>query len=492
MASSGHNEVAKEKTEYKVLPLIVSEEYNKLPIVKLSLWDKRTRSWVQILSDNLGPSVGVRYTIRDSGVHLMAIQQFECSTQENLSLEENLESSNLQFGRVASLVFGKTPGAGPILYNIKKVPRDSRRPLDGKHLQFSFRVLDGGIVFGIENTETDTSLKSASIRCATLALEGMLKARANVLSFQNQGGSLWLRLETSETLDPQDGPLRVLWSSKSMWLGVSERILPWYDTENIKHTGSAGKIHQDNIIKAQASGKRQIGSDGSLSANQTKCTLESESLAISHPSMTLDAFPAPRFTLVHLETSLKRVTVFYWEPRIQNWTRILPETSETTFSLSLNFQLSSNGVELGLLHQVPVSKFSPEPLGNRTTQVLGGIKWYVNGNTINTIQYHIRMKDDDSGDQLPVFYINLPQTLEMELADKGGEIFDSMIDIAHQIFLEVKHKTQGESFSNRWLCIKASTNQNLASTMEVLQREGSLYLLCRSSAVPRRPKPQLN
>ncbi|RVD84780.1 uncharacterized protein DFL_006504 [Arthrobotrys flagrans] len=484
MASPGYDAAVGGKTGYRFLPFVISEEYGKLLPAKMGLWDRKTRSWVQVLNENLDSSIGVRYAIRNSGIHIMAIQQLE-----RPGYEKPGKPSKPQFGRIASLVFVKPPNAGPILYNVKKVPHDTCRPLDGRCLRLDFRILDGGFVFGVDISEVDTSTSSEFASGAKLALKGMLDARTRVLSFQKDGSSLWLRLETSQILDPKDEPLTVLWSGKSMWLGVDERVLPWIDTDNLGTSSRLAEANLPNSIpETQVSIIPRITNIDSNPKNQPKATPENEISAPDPAPMIPEATSTLQSTFPHLETSLEKVTAFYWEPGIQNWTRIIPETAGTTFSLSLSCQLLSNGIEFSLLHQAPVPQFNPKISGNRVTQVLGIMKWCLGEKITHTMQYHIRMRKDDKGNQLPVFYINLPESFEMKSAEKGGEIFDSMIDVAHQIFLEANHKTQGESYANRWLCIKTSTTQNLAIAMEVLQREGSPYIFCRSTAVPRRSR----
>ncbi|KAK6504493.1 hypothetical protein TWF506_002688 [Arthrobotrys conoides] len=483
MASPDYDTSDGGKTSYRVLPLVISEEYGKLSPAKLSLWGGKTKSWVQVLNENLDSSIGVRYAIRNNGVHLMAIQQLE-----NPGLESPEKPPKPQFGRVASLVFGKPPKAGPILYNVRKVPCDTRRPLDGRCLRLDFRILDGGFVFGVQVPEADASVPLEFTSGAKLALKAMLDARAKVLSFQNEGASLWLRLETSQILDPKDEPLTVLWSSKSMWLGVNERILPWIDADNGRTSyRPADAIPLRTTLNTQILNAPQVKNDHTA-ANQPETKPENRIPGEDSAVTLLEGASTPGLSFSHLETSLSKVSAFYWEPSIQNWTRIIPETAGGTFSLSLNFQLLPNGVEFGLLHQIPASQSNSDTRATNATRFLGSMKWYAGGKIASNIQYYIRMKEDNEGNQLPVFYINLPEIFEMKSAERGGEIFDSMIDIAHQIFLEAKHKTEAESYSNRWICVKTTTTQNLTLAMEILQREGSSYVLCRSNAVPRRSK----
>ncbi|KAF3131582.1 hypothetical protein TWF703_007593 [Orbilia oligospora] len=484
MASLGYDATDGGKTGYKVLPLVISEEYGKLPPAKLSLWDGKTRSWVQVLNEKLGSLIGVRYAIRNSGVHLMAIQQLDTPQLEPLD-----GPSKPQFGRVASLVFGKPPKAGPILYNVKKVPRDTRRPLDGRCLRLDFRILDGGFVFGVDITGLNASNPLGFASGAKLALKGMLDAKSKVLSFQNEGGSIWLRLETSQTLEPEDEPLTVLWSGKSTWLGVNERILPWIDIDNVETNSRSAELSSPNTTaNTQVPTITHVTKNSHTSTTHPK-TMPGEKTPDENTVLsTLELTSKPVFSFPNLGTSLDKVAVFYWEPEVQNWTRILPEAAGQTFGLSLNLRLLLNGIEFNLLHQVPGFVSSSGNSGVKTTQVLGSMKWYLGEEFTNNIQYHIQMKESDGGHRLPVFYINLPEIFKMELAEKGGEIFDSMIDVAHQIFLEAKHKTQAESYSNRWICVKTTTTQNLSFAMEILQREGSPYTLCRSSVVPRRSR----
>ncbi|KAK6505870.1 hypothetical protein TWF481_007760 [Arthrobotrys musiformis] len=484
MASPKNDAVDGGKTEYKVLPLVISEEYSRLTPAKLSFWDANTRSWVQVLNENLGPSIDVRYAVRDSGIHIMAIQRFE-----DLGSDQQEKLPKTKFGRVSSLVFGKPPGAGPILYHVKKVPRDTRRPLEGKFLRLDFRILDGGLVFGVEIQKPGTSIVSAFADGAMLALKTMLHARTQILGFQSKGGSLWLRLESSQILGLKEEPLTVLWSSKAVWLGVNERVLPWIGTGGTQISNTpAEEAHSITTSKTQAPATSQSTENDSSPIEDIKVMPESALGKITPEILEITSVSNPSHSISSTKSSLEGVVSFYWESKIQNWTRVLPETVGTTFSLSLNFQLLPDGVEFCLLHEVPVPRFGPNPPGGRITQVLGSIKWYLGKKSANNIQYHIRMKEDEKGNQLPVFYFNLPELFEMKTPDKGGKIFDSMIDVAHQIFLETKNKTEAESFSNRWVCVKTSTTQNQAPVMEILQREDSPYLFCRSSAIPRRSR----
>ncbi|KAK6532611.1 hypothetical protein TWF281_006793 [Arthrobotrys megalospora] len=469
-------------SDYRVLPLVISEEYGVLPPAKLSLWDGQSGSWILVLNENLNASVGVRYTIRGSGIHIMAIQKLDDPISEQAG-----ESLQPQFGRLSSLVFRKPPDAGPVLYNVKKVPRDPRRPNDSRCLRLDFRVFDGGFVFGIEPSEADSSILPAFAKGAKLALSRMLDARAQLCSFQKNGEPFWLRLETSQILQHWDDSLTALWSSKADWLGVNERVLPWMDTDNTGAKIKTAGAHPPTIAtKPQVSTRPKDTRDDYTIVHELKATPEGHS---GDPAITNQgATSAPSVIFPYLETSLLKVDVFYWEPGVQDWTRILPEKVGTTFRLFINFQLLSDGVELGLLHQVPQPRSNPNPSGNSIEQVLGSIKWHLGGKIATNIQYYIRMREDGKGNQLPVFYINLPELFDMKTSKKGGQIFDGMIDVADEIFVEAKLKTQSESFSNRWLCVKASNTQNQALAMEILQREDSPYSLCRSAAIPRRSR----
>ncbi|KAK6335723.1 hypothetical protein TWF730_003101 [Orbilia blumenaviensis] len=485
------------KGNHKVLPFVISSEYGGLPPAKLSLWKEQPRCWFPVLDQDLNPSVRFRYAIRNSGIHIMAIRKLDHPDRKYS--EKPLKP---QFGRISSLVFGKPPDAGPILYNAKKVAIDPRRPAEGRCLRLDFRTLDGGLVFGVEIPEAEASTTRALASDARLALDELLNVRTQILASQNKEGSIWLRLETSQLFGPDDDPLTILWSSKNMWLGVNERVLPWADSGDLGVIGRLADESPSNSLtstpnhqvlfpplefaKSPILGKQQPAGFGPhFEAAPLEAIWKSEKSDVAPKASEVVAASDTIFT--DLGTSISSVIAFYWEPRVQNWTRIVPASAEASFSLSLNFQLLPDGIELGLLHQVPVPQCNIEPSRNRVMQLLGSIKWYT-GDKLSNVPYHIRMRDDGKDSQLPVFYINLPELFEMKTAGRGGQIFDSMIDVAHQIFIEAKTKTERKSLCDRWICIKTTNTQNQDLVMEILQCKDSAYFLCSSTAVPRRPR----
>ncbi|KAK6336083.1 hypothetical protein TWF696_001651 [Orbilia brochopaga] len=250
--------MAGSQPSYNIVPLQLSDQYGGLSQAKITAWNPHTNQWMSVLPEGLGNSISIRHTVRDTGIHIMAIQKVDLPESEQRG-----DFLQQEFGRLASLIYGRPHSAGPMLYYLEK-RFESRRKTDVLFLsRINFRVLDEGRVFTIRPPEsTNNDNPTVSRNDISLALNAMLAAQKRILSCWKDGDLAWVRVESVRFTPSRDGSLKTLQENKNTFRAVSDKVLPW---------NAIGSISPPALViedsRSPNAGNPQIGADTEILAS---------------------------------------------------------------------------------------------------------------------------------------------------------------------------------------------------------------------------------
>ncbi|KAK6538465.1 hypothetical protein TWF694_010048 [Orbilia ellipsospora] len=457
--------MAELNSHFETVPFVPSPEYAKFSTTTLAVWNPTTKKWLDIPLGALPPTISIRYTVRDSGIHIIVTQRVDL-----LDAKKDTTFPDQSFGRLASLVYTKTNQSGPILFHLHKSYEQERRGGVSFMAEIFFRVLDNGILLSIDPEEPWDSNKicipASNVQLARNILSLASRRIRGCWIGQNPA---WVRLKSTPFLNHYDPSLQKLREAKTIFRAVSEGVLPWNTIVDSQIDSAESSIAQDPQIPAPdvlAEPAQTITTVSSVdtttrpsddlqdSRSTPPARSKSDELRSSNDATTNRQGVFPSYV-----SDLEYVEAYIWDTTEKTWRRSIERDLGDQCFLLLGFQLLWDGLELHFLHQIGPSGDDGLP-PKEVLQTLAIVQWRLRTDSAKNIPYFHRQK----GEHRANYYFELPPRCTKSISPKGGDIFPQMVEIGAELVQDIEN-TLAKSTEKRWLCIKPLFGEFLSGNM---------------------------